>query len=95
MGVEAIKKRGGPAIVQDKETSEFEGMPQAAFETGAADYVLLEKIAKDLDKKGDTAMAKRYRAACERAWASVEQLKQSLPLDEMPVLSGEGEDASA
>jgi len=40
MGVKAIKKMGGTVIVQDKETSEFFGMPEAALRTGAADFVL-------------------------------------------------------
>jgi len=39
-GVEAIKKMGGTVIVQDEETSEFFGMPNAAVRTGCADFVL-------------------------------------------------------
>ena len=49
MGVKAIKKMGGTVIVQDKETSEFFGMPEAALRTGAADFVLpLAEIAPAL-----------------------------------------------
>ncbi len=45
MGVQAIKKMGGTVIAQDTETSEFSGMPSAAIETGAVDFVLpLEDI---------------------------------------------------
>jgi two-component system, chemotaxis family, protein-glutamate methylesterase/glutaminase len=40
MGVEAIKKMGGTVVAQDKETSEFFGMPGAAAETGCVDFVL-------------------------------------------------------
>jgi two-component system chemotaxis response regulator CheB len=40
MGVEAIKKMRGTVIVQDEKTSEFFGMPGAAFKTGCADFVL-------------------------------------------------------
>jgi two-component system chemotaxis response regulator CheB len=46
MGVQAIKKMGGTVIVQDKATSEFDGMPSAAIQTGCADFVLpLQEIA--------------------------------------------------
>jgi two-component system chemotaxis response regulator CheB len=47
MGVKAIKKMGGTVIVQDE--SEFAGMPDAARETGVADFVLpLNEIAPAL-----------------------------------------------
>jgi two-component system chemotaxis response regulator CheB len=39
-GVEAIKKAGGTVIAQDKDTSEFFGMPSAAIGTGSVDIVL-------------------------------------------------------
>ena len=39
MGVQAIKKTGGTVIAQDR-SSEFHGMPDAAVETGAVDFVL-------------------------------------------------------
>jgi two-component system, chemotaxis family, protein-glutamate methylesterase/glutaminase len=46
MGVRAIKKMGGTVIVQDEESSEFQGMPQAAIRTGDVDFVLpLDEIA--------------------------------------------------
>ena len=49
MGVKAIKKMGGTVIVQDKESSEFFGMPEAAMRTGAVDFVLpLAEIAPAL-----------------------------------------------
>ncbi len=40
MGVRAIKSRGGTVIVQDPEDADFTGMPQAAVDTNASDYVL-------------------------------------------------------
>ena len=40
MGVKAIKKMGGTVIVQDEQTSEFFGMPEAAQQTGMVDFVL-------------------------------------------------------
>jgi two-component system chemotaxis response regulator CheB len=40
MGVKAIKQMGGTVIVQDAASSEFRGMPEAALETGMADFVL-------------------------------------------------------
>ncbi|WP_024804959.1 chemotaxis protein CheB [Nocardia sp. BMG51109] len=40
MGVGAVKSRGGTVIVQDPEEAEFDGMPTAAVETGAVDFVL-------------------------------------------------------
>jgi two-component system chemotaxis response regulator CheB len=40
MGVKAIKKMGGTLIVQDKETSEFFGMPEAAMQSGQVDFIL-------------------------------------------------------
>jgi two-component system chemotaxis response regulator CheB len=49
MGVRAIKKMGGTVIVQDQQTSEYYGMPGAAVQTGAVDFVLpLEEIAPAL-----------------------------------------------
>jgi two-component system chemotaxis response regulator CheB len=49
LGVEAIKRRGGTVIAQDEETSDFFGMPGAAIEAGAVDFVLpLDQIAEAL-----------------------------------------------
>jgi two-component system, chemotaxis family, protein-glutamate methylesterase/glutaminase len=49
MGVKAVKKMGGTVIVQDQQSSEFSGMPEAARQTGLADFVLpLEEIAAAL-----------------------------------------------
>ena len=49
-GVTAIKKMGGTVVVQEASTSEFSGMPSAAIETGAADFVLaLDEIAPALE----------------------------------------------
>jgi two-component system, chemotaxis family, protein-glutamate methylesterase/glutaminase len=49
MGVKAIKKMGGTVIVQDEKTAEFVGMPEAARQTGAVDFVLpLSEIAAAL-----------------------------------------------
>ena len=51
MGVQAIKKMGGTVIVQDTQTSEFVGMPEAALKTGCADFVLpLDEISGALVK---------------------------------------------
>lgn len=50
MGVKAIKKMGGTVIVQDAKTSEFSGMPEAAQQTGMADFILpLHEIAPALE----------------------------------------------
>ncbi len=40
LGVQAIKKMGGTIIVQDEETSEFFGMPNATIQSGCVDYIL-------------------------------------------------------
>jgi two-component system chemotaxis response regulator CheB len=40
MGVQAVKQRGGTVIAQDQETSQFFGMPEAAIQTGAVDFIL-------------------------------------------------------
>jgi two-component system, chemotaxis family, protein-glutamate methylesterase/glutaminase len=49
MGVTAVKKMGGTVIVQDKQSSEFFGMPGAAIGTGNVDFVLpLAEIASAL-----------------------------------------------
>ncbi len=48
-GVTAIKASGGTTIAQDEESSAFFGMPQAAIDTGAIDFVLpLDQIAAKL-----------------------------------------------
>jgi two-component system chemotaxis response regulator CheB len=49
LGVEAIKRRGGTVIAQDQATSDFFGMPGAAIDSGAVDFVLpLDQIAEAL-----------------------------------------------
>lgn len=49
IGVKAIKQMGGVAIAQDRGTSEFFAMPEAAINTGAVDYVVpLSQIADTL-----------------------------------------------
>jgi two-component system chemotaxis response regulator CheB len=49
MGVQAMDKMGGIVIVQDPETADFAGMPQASINTGAVDEILaLERIAPRL-----------------------------------------------
>jgi two-component system chemotaxis response regulator CheB len=51
MGVEAIKKMAGTVIVQDNQTAEFAGMPEAALKTGCVDFVLpLDEISGALIK---------------------------------------------
>ncbi|MDD2366462.1 MAG: CheB methylesterase domain-containing protein [Desulfuromonadaceae bacterium] len=48
-GVQYIKSIGGSTIAQDAESSAIYGMPKAAFETGAIDYVLpLNKIGRKI-----------------------------------------------
>jgi two-component system chemotaxis response regulator CheB len=58
MGVEAIKKMNGTVIAQDRETSEFFGMPSAAIHSGCVDFILpLDEIPTalvTLVMKGDT-----------------------------------------
>lgn len=53
-GSEALrefKQHGGITIVQDPETASYPDMPEAAIETGAADYVLPPKeIAAELER---------------------------------------------
>ena len=48
-GVEAIKKKGGVTIAQDKKTCVVFGMPSAAINTGCVDFVTpLESIPKEI-----------------------------------------------
>lgn len=48
-GVQAVKQQGGVVIAQDQATSLCFGMPRAAIESGAVDYVLpLSEIASAL-----------------------------------------------
>jgi two-component system CheB/CheR fusion protein len=39
-GVRAVKEFNGMVMVQDEETSKFDGMPRAAISTGVADFIL-------------------------------------------------------
>ena len=49
VGVRAVHEMGGTVVVQDQGSSEFFGMPHAAINTGAVDFVLpLEEIAPAL-----------------------------------------------
>ena len=48
-GIEAIKKKGGVTIAQDKKTCVVFGMPDAAIKTGCVDFVTsLESIPKQI-----------------------------------------------
>jgi two-component system chemotaxis response regulator CheB len=48
-GIEAIKKKGGVTIAQDKKTCVVFGMPDAAIKTGCVDFVTsLESIPKEI-----------------------------------------------
>jgi two-component system, chemotaxis family, protein-glutamate methylesterase/glutaminase len=48
-GVQAIKEKGGTVIVEDSQTSEFDGMPKAAIKTGVVDQILpLSEVATAL-----------------------------------------------
>jgi two-component system chemotaxis response regulator CheB len=50
IGVKAVKKMGGTVIAQNEASSEFFGMPSAAIETGAVDFVLaLDDISHTLE----------------------------------------------
>jgi two-component system chemotaxis response regulator CheB len=50
-GALALKRAGGMVIAQDEESSEFFGMPGAAIESGAANFVLpLSEIAGALER---------------------------------------------
>ncbi|WP_253274122.1 chemotaxis protein CheB [Myxosarcina sp. GI1] len=49
MGIEAIHKMGGIVIAQDKKTSSYFGMPDAAIKTGMVNFILpLPEIADKL-----------------------------------------------
>jgi two-component system chemotaxis response regulator CheB len=49
MGVRAIKEMGGTVIAQDRDTSEYYDMPEAAINTGVVDWVVpLNQIATTL-----------------------------------------------
>lgn len=48
-GIEAIKEHGGITIAQDPRSAQFDGMPQAAIDTGCVDFVLTpEQIGEEL-----------------------------------------------
>lgn len=40
LGVKSIKEFGGMVMVQDPDTSKFDGMPKSAIDTGLVDYIL-------------------------------------------------------
>lgn len=49
LGITAVKKMGGTVIAQDEASADFFGMPSAAIETGAVDFVLpLEEISREI-----------------------------------------------
>jgi two-component system CheB/CheR fusion protein len=41
LGVRAVKAEGGLVLVQNPDSTEYDGMPQSAIDTGLVDYVLL------------------------------------------------------
>ncbi len=48
-GIRAIKEEGGLVMVQDEESSKFNGMPRSAIATGVVDYVLpADKLPQEL-----------------------------------------------
>jgi two-component system, chemotaxis family, CheB/CheR fusion protein len=46
-GIAAIKRAGGLVIVQDPATAKFEGMPNSAIASGAADFILPPEMMPD------------------------------------------------
>jgi len=50
-GIKAVKAMGGTTIVQDDKTAQFSGMPSAAIQTKAVDFILpIEQIVATLIK---------------------------------------------
>lgn len=49
LGIRAIKGEGGMAMVQDPDSSKYDGMPRHAIATGLADYIIsADKMPKEL-----------------------------------------------
>lgn len=58
MGIAAVRSRGGTVIVEDPESAEFSGMPEAAIATGNVDFVLpLDEIAPVITRLVDQRSA--------------------------------------
>ncbi|MFB9902915.1 chemotaxis protein CheB [Allokutzneria oryzae] len=57
-GVRAVKSRGGTVIAEDPGSAEFNGMPVAAINTGAVDFVLplgeISAVLSDVVKAGSS-----------------------------------------
>src|SRR5688500_14332191 len=66
-GLDAIKRHGGIAIVQDPLTASFDGMPNSAVESGAADIILPpEMIGEELvELVKDASLFKSLKAFSE------------------------------
>jgi two-component system CheB/CheR fusion protein len=87
-GIDAIKKAGGIAIVQDPATASFNEMPLAAIATGCADMVLspeaMPQVIEDYVKDGllETLADDKNSEITERDLAVIFGLiKGNLPLD--------------
>jgi two-component system CheB/CheR fusion protein len=87
-GIEAIKKAGGIAIVQDPNTASFNGMPLAAIATGCADMILspeaMPQVIEDYVKDGilELLTDQNSEQITEKELAQIFTLiKGNLPLD--------------
>ncbi|MDO8721736.1 MAG: chemotaxis protein CheB [Syntrophales bacterium] len=76
-GVRAIKGEGGMVMVQNPESTEYDGMPQSAIATGLVDYVLpVAEMPAQLIAYVAHAFGKRLRPVSPRAPKAEDSLKK-------------------
>lgn len=67
-GIKAIKEAGGLILVQDRESSKFDGMPYNAAQTGTADFILApEELAVYLSTFLKNSMVRGVRSVLRAA----------------------------
>ena len=77
-GIQAIRAAGGITIVQDENTAKYDGMPNAAIETGCVDLIMSPE---DVGAKFEQIVqAPRDLERLQQSWTSEDDLKDLLHL---------------
>lgn len=88
LGVKAIKDVGGTVIVEDPTTARFSGMPKAAIDTGAYDFILpLREIADALVRLVEGVGEEGRRPASSQAKSTTANLTHCLSTSANPTVS--------
>ena len=67
LGLKAVKEHMGMVMIQDPDSSKYDGMPRSAFGTGLADFILPpEKMPEQLIKYVEQSLSRRVQPSLTR-----------------------------